>query len=207
MNKYNIPDDIEEAKKLQEEVFNKINNYNEQLLTDGTPSISDEEYQELQDVYEMLESKLGLSLTEEIEKKHEMEHEKEEAKKPKKLEWLNRINHFYYLSGIIAMLFTNFWFLVFMGIKIINKFIENDKITSITEKADVWKLVGINTIYPLIILAVMSLIWLTFIGNHKNKKENKRLYLIVYIIFVVYLIAMTVLSNVYLYKSFIGMVS
>ena len=85
--------------------------------------------------------------------------------------------------------------------------IENDKITSITEKADVWKLVGINTIYPLIILAVMSLIWLTFIGNHKNKKENKRLYLIVYIIFVVYLIAMTVLSNVYLYKSFIGMVS
>ena len=26
---------------------------------------------------------------------YEMEHEKEEAKKPKKLEWLNRINHFY----------------------------------------------------------------------------------------------------------------
>lgn len=204
MSKYIIPDNRDEAKKLQEEVFEKINNYNEQLLRDEVPSMSDEEYQELQNVYEILESKLGLSLTEQIEE--EIEVEKAQNEKSKKSDWLNHINHLYYISGIVAMLFTNFWFLVFIGLEIINKFIDNNWLTTLTKTADIWKLVGINTIYPVLVLIAMSLIWLTFIGEHKNKKENKRLFLIVYIIFVIYLIVMTILCNIYLYNSFKGII-
>lgn len=165
MNKFQEPATYEEAVERKENLLNKLNKYNEELLEGKEPSLSEEEYALVQEEYEFLDCYVDV----------DAEFAKSEEVTDKK--FLDRVNLFVWLYAIV-MFFANLYFVQqSIGYSILSKFLTAKWLDFSNTK--LWfSVMGMFIIYPLILLIIGIVIKIfAFKKNEASKKAFKYVFL------------------------------
>lgn len=165
MNKFQEPATYEEAVERKENLLNKLNKYNEELLEGKEPSLTEEEYALVQEEYEFLDCYVDV----------DAEFAKSEEVTDKK--FLDRVNLFVWLYAIV-MFFANLYFVQqSIGYSILSKFLTAKWLDFSNTK--LWfSVMGMFIIYPLILLIIGIVIKIfAFKKNEASKKAFKYVFL------------------------------
>ena len=165
MNKFQEPATYEEAVERKENLLNKLNKYNEELLEGKEPSLTEEEYSLVQEEYEFLDCYVDVDA------------EFAESEEVTDKKFLDRVNLFVWLYAIV-MFFANLYFVQqSIGYSILAKFLTAKWLDFSNTK--LWfSVVGMFIIYPLILLIIGIVIKIfAFKKNEASKKAFKYVFL------------------------------
>lgn len=165
MNKFQEPATYEEAVERKENLLNKLNKYNEELLEGKEPSLTDEEYALVQEEYEFLDCYVDVDA------------EFAESEEVTDKKFLDRVNLFVWLYAIV-MFFANLYFVQqSIGYSILSKFLTAKWLDFSNTK--LWfSVMGMFIIYPLILLIIGIVIKIfAFKKNEASKKAFKYVFL------------------------------
>lgn len=165
MNKFQEPATYEEAVERKENLLNKLNKYNEELLEGKEPSLTEEEYALVQEEYEFLDCYVDIDA------------EFAESEEVTDKKFLDRVNLFVWLYAIV-MFFANLYFVQqSIGYSILSKFLTAKWLDFSNTK--LWfSVMGMFIIYPLILLIIGIVIKIfAFKKNEASKKAFKYVFL------------------------------
>ncbi len=165
MNKFQEPATYEEAVERKENLLNKLNKYNEELLEGKEPSLTEEEYALVQEEYEFLDCYVDVDA------------EFAESEEVTDKKFLDRVNLFVWLYAIV-MFFANLYFVQqSIGYSILAKFLTAKWLDFSNTK--LWfSVMGMFIIYPLILLIIGIVIKIfAFKKNEASKKAFKYVFL------------------------------
>lgn len=165
MDKFQAPATYEEAVERKENLLNKLNKYNEELLEGKEPSLTDEEYALVQEEYEFLDCYVDVDA------------EFAESEEVTDKKFLDRVNLFVWLYAIV-MFFANLYFVQqSIGYSILSKFLTAKWLDFSNTK--LWfSVMGMFIIYPLILLIIGIVIKIfAFKKNEASKKAFKYVFL------------------------------
>lgn len=165
MNKFQEPATYEEAVERKENLLNKLNKYNEELLEGKEPSLTEEEYALVQEEYEFLDCYVDVDA------------EFAESEEVTDKKFLDRVNLFVWLYAIV-MFFANLYFVQqSIGYSILSKFLTAKWLDFSNTK--LWfSVMGMFIIYPLILLIIGIVIKIfAFKKNEASKKAFKYVFL------------------------------
>ena len=165
MNKFQEPATYEEAVERKENLLNKLNKYNEELLEGKEPSLTEEEYSLVQEEYEFLDCYVDVDA------------EFAESEEVTDKKFLDRVNLFVWLYAIV-MFFANLYFVQqSIGYSILSKFLTAKWLDFSNTK--LWfSVMGMFIIYPLILLIIGIVIKIfAFKKNEASKKAFKYVFL------------------------------
>ena len=158
MNKFQEPATYEEAVERKENLLNKLNKYNEELLEGKEPSLTEEEYSLVQEEYEFLDCYVDVDA------------EFAESEEVTDKKFLDRVNLFVWLYAIV-MFFANLYFVQqSIGYSFLSKFLTAKWLDFSNTK--LWfSVMGMFIIYPLILLIIGIVIKIfAFKKNEASKK-------------------------------------
>ena len=165
MNEFQEPATYEEAVERKENLLNKLNKYNEELLEGKEPSLTEEEYALVQEEYEFLDCYVDVDA------------EFAESEEVTDKKFLDRVNLFVWLYAIV-MFFANLYFVQqSIGYSILSKFLTAKWLDFSNTK--LWfSVMGMFIIYPLILLIIGIVIKIfAFKKNEASKKAFKYVFL------------------------------
>ncbi len=141
MDKFKEPVTYEEAVERKENLLNKLNKYNEELLEGKETSLTEEEYALVQEEYEFLDCLVDV----------EAEFADSEEVTDKK--FLDKVNLFVWIYAM-AMFFANFYFVQqSIGYSLLSKFLTTEWLDFSNIK--LWiSVTGMFVIYPIILLII-----------------------------------------------------
>lgn len=141
MDKFKEPVTYEEAVERKENLLNKLNKYNEELLEGKETSLTEEEYALVQEEYEFLDGYVDV----------EAEFADSEEETDKK--FLDKVNLFVWIYAM-AMFFANLYFVQqSIGYSLLSKFLTAEWLDLSNIK--LWlSVTGMFVIYPIILLII-----------------------------------------------------
>ena len=165
MDKFQAPATYEEAVERKENLLNKLNKYNEELLEGKEPSLTEEEYLLVQEEYEFLDCYVDV----------DAEFASSEEVPDKK--FLDKVNLFVWIYAMV-MFFANLYFVQqSIGYSILSKFLTAEWLEF--SKFGLWvSVTGMFLIYPLILLIIGIVIkFFAFKKDEASKKTFKYVFL------------------------------
>ena len=165
MDKFKEPVTYEEAVERKENLLNKLNKYNEELLEGKETSLTEEEYALVQEEYEFLDGYVDV----------EAEFADSEEVTDKK--FLDKVNLFVWIYAM-AMFFANLYFVQQnIGYSILSKFLTAEWLEF--SKFGLWvSVTGMFLIYPFILLIIGIVIkFFAFKKDEASKKTFKYVFL------------------------------
>ena len=165
MDKFQAPTTYEEAVERKENLLNKLNKYNEELLEGKEPSLTEEEYTLVKEEYEFLDCLVDI----------ESEFASSEEVTDKK--FLDKVNLFVWIYAMV-MFFANLYFVQqSIGYSILSKFLTAEWLEF--SKFGLWvSVTGMFLIYPLILLIIGIVIkFFAFKKDEASKKTFKYVFL------------------------------
>lgn len=192
MKKFTIPKTYEEALARKKEVLALINAYNEAILNDLPPTLSDEEIDALQEEYQVLND----LVIEKVDEDHDEFITEEKfldegivvEEKVRKRSFLDEVNPLIYVYMIIVFLFSSWFILSGIGFDLLTWTFSwgNQTVAQYQEYAKI--LIWLRVLAPFIVFP-LALIGLNFIVRlfFRKKQEERKLfwwYILVHGIFV-----------------------
>lgn len=164
--KFKMPETREEAVKRKEELFEKINKYNEEYFS-GNPTLSEEEINLIQEEYQFLDDLVDI------------EEDYAKVDEPKEQKFLDKVNIFVWIYAMFA-LFSGFYFIQQrFGFYVILMNIFDETLFSTLTNVELWFLVfGSFVAYP-VVLAVIGLILKIF--AFKKSAESRKAFKYVFL--------------------------
>ena len=170
MDKFQAPATYEEAVERNENLLNKLNKYNEELLEGKEPSLTEEEYTLVKEEYEFLDCLVDI----------ESEFASSEEVTDKK--FLDKVNLFVWIYAMV-MFFANLYFVQqSIGYSLLSKFLTAEWLDF--SKFGLWiSVTGMFLIYPLGLLIIGILIKLFAFKKDAASKKTFKYVFIGHIIF------------------------
>ena len=170
MDKFQAPTTYEEAVERKENLLNKLNKYNEELLEGKEPSLTEEEYTLVKEEYEFLDCLVDI----------ESEFASSEEVTDKK--FLDKVNLFVWIYAMV-MFFANLYFVQqSIGYSLLSKFLTAEWLDF--SKFGLWiSVTGMFLIYPLGLLIIGILIKLFAFKKDAASKKTFKYVFIGHIIF------------------------
>jgi hypothetical protein len=170
MDKFQAPATYEEAVERKENLLNKLNKYNEELLEGKEPSLTEEEYTLVKEEYEFLDCYVDV----------DAEFASSEEVTDKK--FLDKVNLFVWIYAMV-MFFANLYFVQqSIGYSLLSKFLTAEWLDF--SKFGLWiSVTGMFLIYPLGLLIIGILIKLFAFKKDAASKKTFKYVFIGHIIF------------------------
>lgn len=106
LGRYELPDTYEEAVARKEEVLQKINEYNEALFSEAPLPFSEEELDDLQEEFQILNDRLRLTEKEKLQKLDESQLEEIDGELVEKKTFWDKIHWAVYIYGLLSTIFA-----------------------------------------------------------------------------------------------------
>lgn len=175
----------EEYQEELVQILGILNKYNEDILNEVEPLITEEEYTKFQERYEYLNEKVSLP--------------EEEEEVETKISWINKVNPFVFIIGIVSIVASNYWLSTIIGSTILAKILN-----SLPEEELVKKTIMLYSIISTLIYPVSLLLFNTVFLFIFRKPENKKMFRIFYFILVGLVLIVLTINLVIAIKAVMG---
>lgn len=181
-----INDKTKTYEEYQEElvkILEVLNKYNEDILNEVEPAITEEEYNELQERYMLLSEKISIP--------------EEEPEIETRTSWINKVHPLVFIIGVVSIVATNYWLTTVVGSAILQKMLAS--LEEFTEdKVTTYAIIS-ALIYPVAIILFDTIFLFVF-----RRPESKKMYRIFYFIVLALVVIIAAINVIMVMKAVKG---